>query len=78
VNRLLKEGERDRIVAFLEAYAQLTARDRQRLLDDAKAIRAGRMPPAYQHMMNREWNRTHGQESRDRTGSAPPSSNAGS
>lgn len=54
VNRLLKEGERDGVVQFLEAYAQLTVRERQRLLDDAKAIREGRMPSAYQHMMYRE------------------------
>ena len=54
VNRLLKEGERDGVVQFLEAYAQLTVRERQRLLDDAKAIREGRMPSAYQHMVYRE------------------------
>ena len=54
VNRLLKEGERERVVEFLEAYAQLTVRERQRLLDDAKAIREGRMPVAYQHMVYRE------------------------
>ena len=54
VNRLLKEGERERVVEFLESYARLTVRDRQRLLDDATAIREGRMPSAYQHMIYRE------------------------
>jgi hypothetical protein len=54
VNRLLKEGEREAVVEFLEAFAQLTIRDRDRLLQDAKAIREGRMPPSYQHMVARE------------------------
>jgi hypothetical protein len=53
-NRLLKEGERDRVVEFLEAFARLTVRDRDRLLEDAKAIREGRMPSSYQHMVARE------------------------
>jgi hypothetical protein len=54
VNRLLKEGERERIVEFLEAFAGLTIRDRDRLLEDARAIREGRMPSSYQHMVARE------------------------
>jgi len=54
VNRLLNEGEREPIVEFLEAFAKLTVVERQRLLDDAKAIREGRMPSGYQHMMARE------------------------
>jgi hypothetical protein len=54
VNRLLKEGERDRVVDFLEAFARLTIRDRDRLLQDAKAIREGRMPSSYQYMIARE------------------------
>jgi hypothetical protein len=54
VNRLLKEGERDRVAEFLEAFARLTIRDRDRLLEDAKAIREGRMPSSYQHMVARE------------------------
>jgi beta-lactamase regulating signal transducer with metallopeptidase domain len=54
VNRLLKEGERERVVEFLEGFAQLTIRDRDRLLQDAKAIREGRMPSSYQHMIARE------------------------
>jgi hypothetical protein len=54
VNRLLKEGERERVVEFLEAFARLTIRDRARLLEDAKAIREGRMPSSYQHTVARE------------------------
>jgi hypothetical protein len=54
VNRLLKEGERERVVEFLEAFARLTIRDRDRLLRDAQAIREGRMPSSYQHMVARE------------------------
>jgi hypothetical protein len=54
VNRLLKEGERDRVAEFLEAFARLTIRDRDRLLEDAGAIREGRMPSSYQHMVARE------------------------
>jgi beta-lactamase regulating signal transducer with metallopeptidase domain len=54
VNRLLKEGERERVVEFLEAFARLTIRDRGRLLEDARAIREGRMPSSYQHMVARE------------------------
>ena len=54
VNRLLKEGERERVVEFLEAFARLTIRDRDRLLEDARAIREGRMPSSYQHMVARE------------------------
>ena len=54
VNELLKNGERERVVEFLESYARLTVRDRQRLLDDAKTIREGRMPPSYQYSAYRE------------------------
>jgi hypothetical protein len=54
VNRLLKAGEREAVVEFLEAFAQLTIRDRDRLLQDAKAIREGRMTSSYQHMVARE------------------------
>jgi hypothetical protein len=46
--------EREAVVEFLEAFAQLTIRDRDRLLQDAKAIREGRMPSSYQHMVARE------------------------
>ena len=54
VNQLLKEGERERVVEFLEAFGRLTIRDRDRLLEDARAIREGRMPTSYQHMVARE------------------------
>jgi hypothetical protein len=54
VNRLLKEGERDAAVEFLDAFARLTIMERDRLLQDAKAIREGRMPSSYQHMVARE------------------------
>jgi hypothetical protein len=54
VNRLLKAGERERVVEFLEAFARLTIRDRGRLLGDAQAIRDGRMPSSYQHTVARE------------------------
>jgi hypothetical protein len=54
VNRLLKEGERERVVEFLEALAGLTITQRDHLLKDAQAIREGRMPFSYQHMVARE------------------------
>ncbi|MGH9373445.1 MAG: hypothetical protein ACRD15_18135 [Vicinamibacterales bacterium] len=54
VNRLLKEGERERVVEFLEAFGRLTISERDRLLKDAQAIREGRMPSSYQHMVARE------------------------
>jgi hypothetical protein len=53
-NRLLKDGEREAVVEFLEAFARLTIRDRDYLLGDAKAIREGRMPSSYQQMVARE------------------------
>lgn len=54
VNRLLKAGERETVAEFLEAFARLTIRDRDRLLQDAKAVREGRMPSSYQHTVARE------------------------
>jgi beta-lactamase regulating signal transducer with metallopeptidase domain len=54
VNRLLREGERERVVQFLEALARLTITERDRLLEDAQAIRNGRMPASYQHTVTRE------------------------
>ena len=54
VNRLLKEGEREPVVEFLEAFARLTIRDRARLLEDAQAIREGRMTTSSQSMVARE------------------------
>lgn len=54
VNYLLKAGERERVVEFLEAYARLSVVQRDRLLRDARNIREGRMPAAYQHMVASE------------------------
>jgi hypothetical protein len=48
VNRLLKLGERERVADFLEKSASLTVVERERLLNDAKAIREGRMTSSYQ------------------------------
>jgi hypothetical protein len=50
-NRLLKQGERESVVEFLEALARLTITERDRLLADAGAIREGRMPTSYQYMV---------------------------
>jgi beta-lactamase regulating signal transducer with metallopeptidase domain len=54
VNRLLKEGEREAVVEFLEALARLTITERDRLVEDARAIREGRMPASYQRTVARE------------------------
>ena len=50
-NRLLKHGERETVVEYLEALARLTVTERDRLLEDARAIREGRMPSSYQYMV---------------------------
>jgi hypothetical protein len=54
VNYLLKAGERESVAEFLEKSAALRPRDRERLLKDAAAIRAGKMPLSYQHMLSRQ------------------------
>ena len=54
MNRLLKEGEREAVVEFLEALARLTITERDRLVKDAQAIREGRMPSSYQRTVARE------------------------
>jgi hypothetical protein len=54
VNRLLKQGERAAVVEFLEAFAGLTISERDRVLEDAKAIREGRMTSSYQSMVASE------------------------
>ena len=56
VNALLKAGERERVAAFLDAFGQLvgTGPEAERLRNDAKAIREGRMPAQYQHVTYRE------------------------
>lgn len=53
VNYLLKEGERESVVEFLEKSAELRTVERQRLLADAAAVRAGEMPTSYQYVMAR-------------------------
>ena len=56
VNALLKAGERERVADFLDAFGQLigTGSEAERLRNDAKAIREGRMPVSYQHTIYRE------------------------
>jgi tetratricopeptide (TPR) repeat protein len=47
---LLKEGERETVIEYYEAAAKINARERERLLEDARAVREGRMPRSYQSM----------------------------
>lgn len=54
-NYLLKEGERESVIAFLEDFAKISPSDKDRLIEDAAAIRAGRMPRSYQTMFERPW-----------------------
>lgn len=54
-NYLLNAGERESVIAFLEDFATISPTDRDRLLEDAAAIRAGRMPRSYQTMFERRW-----------------------
>ena len=51
VNYLLKEGERESVARFLEKSAGLRSAEREQLLKDATAIRAGRMPASHQYML---------------------------
>ena len=53
VNYLLKYGERESVVEFLDRLAQLSVTQRQYIKADADAIRGGRMPSSYQHMVAR-------------------------
>ena len=39
---------------FLETLARLTIVERDRLMNDARSIRDGRMPASYQYMVARE------------------------
>ena len=48
VNYLLKAGERESVADFLERAAAFELYERDRALNDAKAIREGRMPMGYQ------------------------------
>ncbi|MGH9310846.1 MAG: M56 family metallopeptidase [Vicinamibacterales bacterium] len=53
VTYLLQAGERDSVADFLERAATLRTYDRDRLLEDARKIRAGVMPLSYQYAMAR-------------------------
>jgi hypothetical protein len=53
-NYLLKEGERESVIQFLERSADLRPHDRQSLLDSAAAIRKGMMPLSYQATFARD------------------------
>lgn len=46
---LLRAGERESVAAYLESSADRFLPERDRLLEDAAQIRAGMMPPSYQH-----------------------------
>lgn len=54
-NYLLKEGERESVIGFFEELAKVSPTHRDRVLEDAAAIRAGRMPRSYQTMFERPW-----------------------
>ena len=45
---LLKEGERESVIQYYEAAAAISPSERERLLEDARAVREGRMPRSYQ------------------------------
>jgi hypothetical protein len=53
VNYLLKYGERESVADFLDRLAELTVTQREYIERDAEAIRSGRMPSSYQHMLAR-------------------------
>jgi hypothetical protein len=50
---LLKEGERDSVIQYYEMAAKINPRERERLLEDARAVREGRMPRNYQAVFGR-------------------------
>ena len=54
VNGLLKAGERETVVEFLERSAALRPAERESLLKEAANIRVGKMPESYQHMVSRK------------------------
>jgi hypothetical protein len=54
VNYLLKSGERESVVEFLERAARINGSRKEAMLNDAASIHEGRMPIAYQHMMARQ------------------------
>ena len=45
---LLKDGERDTVIRYYEAAARIHPREREPLLENARAVREGRMPRSYQ------------------------------
>lgn len=51
-NSLLKHGERETVAAYLEQASKArTPADRKRMLEEASAIREGRMPARYQRLL---------------------------
>ena len=51
-NSLLKHGERETVAAYLEQASKMrTSGDRTRMLEEAAAIRDGRMPARYQRLL---------------------------
>lgn len=51
-NSMLKHGERETMAAYLEQASKArSARDRTRMLEEAAAIRDGRMPARYQRLL---------------------------
>ena len=46
--QMLKWGERESVVRFLERFASISESQRERLMTDVVQIRAGRMPSFYQ------------------------------
>jgi beta-lactamase regulating signal transducer with metallopeptidase domain len=46
---LLKAGERDAVVAFLERYSQMTVSDRDRCLEDLALMREGKAPSFFRN-----------------------------
>jgi hypothetical protein len=52
-NSLLKHGERESVAAYLEEASKTRIPgDRTRMLEEAKAIRDGRMPERYQRLLS--------------------------
>ena len=54
VNGMVKAGERETVVKFLERSAALRPADREHLLKDAAIVRAGKMPLSYQYTVARK------------------------
>jgi hypothetical protein len=54
VNYLLDVGERESVASYLERIAPSFPDSAKRMLEDAAAIRSGRMPMSYQYMKSRQ------------------------